>query len=289
MTAIIARNEDIEQLANFLATCNAHNVQNIGYIGSNKEEILLALKEDFLQQNGELNFAVMKDKNQNIIGAIGLDIDDSSAEVWGPFSKNNELEIENELWDLLTLKFPYIKKFHFFINLENKKQQTFVNQIGAKNTGEHRILSLKREHFKTSDNGSLEPFEMIDFNIFEQLHNEAFPNTYYDAKTIISRISKNHRLFILKNNNELIGYAYFEVEPEFCEANLEYIAIHSDYQNQGYGTKILNEVLNKIFKYPEINDLILCVSNQNSQANRVYEKVGFENKSELFSYTFSRI
>lgn len=289
MTANIARNEDIEKLADFLANCNAQKKQNIGYIGNKKEEILLALKDDFLQQNGELHFAVMKDKNQNIIGAIGLDIDDSSAEVWGPFSKNNGLEIENELWNLLNLKFPHIKKFHFFINLENKEQQIFAKQIGAKNTGEHRILSLKRKRFNTNDNENLQPFKMTDFDTFEQLHNEAFPNTYYDAKTIISRISKNHQLFVYKKNNELIGYAYFEVEPEFCEANLEYITIHSDYQNQGYGTKLLTEVLNKIFKFPEINDLILCVSNQNSQANRVYEKVGFVNKSELLSYTFSRV
>lgn len=204
MKATIARNEDIEKLANFLATCNVEKSQNIGYIGSNAQEILSELKEDFLQRNGELPFAIMKDKAHHIIGAIGLDMDGDCAEVWGPFSKHKELHIENELWHLLIQKFSHIRHYQFFIHVDNLKQQTFVEQIGAKNTGEHRILSLKREHLNAENDEGLLPFDMTDFNFFEQLHNHSFPNTYYDAKTIISRISKNHRLLVLKNNHEFI-------------------------------------------------------------------------------------
>lgn len=39
MKATIARNEDIEKLANFLATCNVEKSQNIGYIGSNAQSL----------------------------------------------------------------------------------------------------------------------------------------------------------------------------------------------------------------------------------------------------------
>ena len=213
MKAEMAVKEDIEQLAHFLVKCSSKKTQNIGYVGDNEEGIIKTLHQDFLNLNEELAFAIMKDDMQQIIGAIGLDIDDSTAEVWGPFSEYDSFDNEKELWNLLLRRFPHVQQFQFFINIENKKQQVFVNQIGAKNTGEHRILSLKREHFAVSDKEELQLYKTNDFATFEQLHSEAFPNTYYDAKTIVSRISENYQLLILKENDTLIGYAYFEVEP----------------------------------------------------------------------------
>jgi len=81
----------------------------------------------------------------------------------------------------------------------------------------------------------------------------------------------------------------FEVSPAFGKASLEYVAIHPHYQNRGYGTALQTAVLEQLFEYESINDLTLCVSNTNDQANRVYEKVGFRLKDELISYTLQRI
>ena len=289
MRAEIAIKENIEQIAKFLAKCNNKKTQNVGFVGDNEKGIIAALHQDFLKTNEELAFAIMKDDMQKIIGAIGLDIDDKTAEVWGPFSECDGFDIENELWNLLLQKFSHLQQFQFFIHVKNEQQQVFITQLGAKKTGENRILSLKREHFSAKDKVELQLYKPNNFANFEKLHNETFPNAYYDAKTIVSRISKNYQLLILMENEMLIGYAYFEVEPLFGEASLEFIAIHPQYQNKGYGTKFLNAVINEMFKFPELDDLILCVSNSNSRANRVYEKVGFQNESELRSYTLTLV
>ena len=84
MNAGIALKEDIKQLAHFLVKCSGNNTQKIGYVGDNEEGIITTLQEDFLITEEELAFAIMKDDRQNIIGAIGLDIDDNTAEVWEP-------------------------------------------------------------------------------------------------------------------------------------------------------------------------------------------------------------
>ena len=90
---------------------------------------------------------------------------------------------------------------------------------------------------------------------------------------------------MLKNDaEELLGYAYYEINVEMGEASLEYIAISSQAQNQGLGTMLLKEALTEMFSFPQITEIQLCVDNTNSQANHVYLKAGFEPKDILFSF-----
>ena len=63
--------------------------------------------------------------------------------------------------------------------------------------------------------------------VFEQfiaLHNHVFSNTYYDGNEIIERLSNTNKLFVSMKNDKLEGYVYVEVNPEFQEANIEFIA-----------------------------------------------------------------
>ncbi|MCM3771250.1 N-acetyltransferase [Priestia aryabhattai] len=160
-----------------------------------------------------------------------------------------------------------------------------MNEIKAKKNGEHLILEIKERNFDKVNEMKSEPFKHSDFQALETLHNTVFPNTYYDAKTMIKRLNDGNRLKILKNiSNELQGYAYFEVDTEMAEASSEYIGISRDAQNQGLGTMLLKEVLTEMFLFPQINEIELTVDRPNSQANRVYMKVGFEAKDILISY-----
>ena len=60
--------------------------QHIGYCGESKEGIYDTLTSDFSDLELANSFLVAY-QDEEIIGAIGLDIDleDRSAEVWGPF------------------------------------------------------------------------------------------------------------------------------------------------------------------------------------------------------------
>ena len=56
--------------------------------------------------------------------------------------------------------------------------------------------------------------------VFEQfivLHNNIFPNTYYEGNEIIERLSDTNKLFVSMKNGKLEGYVYVEVNPSFMK------------------------------------------------------------------------
>ncbi|SOC39874.1 GNAT family N-acetyltransferase [Ureibacillus acetophenoni] len=286
---VLSKATDFEELAQFLSTENKEITSHIGYCGEKVEEIYQTLKEDFIDENGEPDFLIARNDSGEIVAAIGIDADETSGEVWGPFNQTTSYELQHELFEKLLTSHPHIQTFQFFNNKENTMQCTYMDKISASKTGEHLILIVQSENFEGVQKFKSTSFQQSDFLAFQQLHKELFPNTYYDAAIIVGRISEHHVLKILKNEfDEVLGYAYYEVDPAMGEASLEYIGISSNAQNKGLGTLLLREVLTEMFSYSQISEIQLCVDNTNSQANHVYFKVGFETKYVLVSYEMNR-
>lgn len=285
----VEKAKDLKELSLFLAHMNKQPESHIGYCGESEGSICEALEEDFLTENGDINFYLSRANTGEIIGAIGVDIDETSAEVWGPFNKSSSLPLQLELWNALLIEYPKVRDFQFFINQENTLQQSFMQEIKAKESGEHLVLEIRKGNFTKVLDRRSNPFTQSDYDEFEKLHSELFPNTYYDASTIVGRINRYNVLIILRgNSNELQGYAYFEVDPETAEASLQYIGISVTSRNQGLGTLLLKEALTEMFLHPRIETIQLTVENINDQAHTVYRRAGFEQKHTLISYRFNR-
>ncbi len=277
--------QGFKELSLFLADMNRKKESHIGYCGEQPDEILQTLQEDFVDENEDVPFFIARDHTDAIVAAIGLDIDASYAEVWGPFNQTASMDIQAALWNALTKANPSVDTYSFFINQENVRQQVFVEKLGAKKKGEHLKLLINKHDFDQVQVIKSTPFEQEDFNAFEPLHNETFPNTYYDAQTIVERLSDENILKVLKNElSELQGYAYFEVDPDMAEASLEYIGISKAFQNKCLGTMLLKEAVSKMFTFPNIKEIALVVENINSPANHMYVKAGFKQEDILINY-----
>lgn len=264
---------------------NQQKETHIGFCGEKSEEIYETLKEDFVDENGDVKFWRVRNDLGEIVAAIGLDIDGETGEVWGPFNQTSSVKLQHELWTQLLNANPTVQSFYFFINQENIQQQKFMNELQIEQDGEHLSLEIKKEDFNQVQQMKSIPFVQSDFEAFQKLHDETFPNTYYDAETIRERLSRENFLRVLKSESgELQGYAYFEIDPEMSEASLEYLGVSNDFQNKGIGTLILKETLAEMFSYPEINEILLTVDNENDQANHIYRKAGFKTKNVLMSY-----
>jgi ribosomal protein S18 acetylase RimI-like enzyme len=291
MTITITPPLDIEELASFLAEVNDELSQHSGYCGSDKESILHDLSHEFSDLDLANSFAVAYEDGI-IVGAMGLDIDkdDLSAEVWGPFLKNRgeDLELAEGLFTKVVSysKIP-VKNFFFFINNENKIAKEFILNLGGIEKGNHYILQAKRDEFEKTI--QIEKYDTAFEDSFSEIHETAFPTTYYNAKKIISRLDEHNQLLIIKNGEtEIRGYVYVEAEPEYGQGSIEYVAVSDQFRKQGIGTKLIQAALNHLFSYETIKDVSLSVEKENEKAIHLYEAAGFKRKHELIDLRMER-
>ena len=280
--------QNYTQLANFIAELNRQKQYHIGYCGENVQEIEQTLRTDF-----SCEAFILAINEQEIVGAIGLDLDEigNGAEVWGPFIKTNEgtEQILEVMWQELLKYHTDIKHFSFFINEENVIGQYFMQMIGANCTGNHQILHLKKENFQVDSLMNSTLFNNHYFKAFAELHHKVFPNTYYNADAIVNRLNAENELIVLANDDYTIkGYVYIEVDCNHHEASIEYIAIAPPFQGNGLGTELLKIAMNRIFTEHQIEEVKLCVDSNNSRAINLYIAAGFEVKYELSSFCLVR-
>ncbi len=288
MTITIKSPHDIDELASFIAEVNNEQNQHIGYCGTDKKSILHDLTHDFSDLNIAKSFAVAYEDG-SLVGAIGLDIDkdDLSAEVWGPFIKDNsKLTLAENLFEQVISysKIP-LNTYYFFINKENNIGKEFVLNLGGIKGGNHYILQAKRDDFDEAYHEEIEKYDGAFEDSFLDIHETAFPTTYYNAKKIISRINKHNQLLILKNGStEIKGYVYVEAEPEQGQGSIEYVAVSNKFRKQGIGTKLIQAALGHLFSYETIMDVTLCVEKENDKAIHLYQAAGFNRKHELIDF-----
>ncbi|MDW0115961.1 N-acetyltransferase [Sporosarcina thermotolerans] len=274
-----------KDLAIYLANMNTQTSQHVGYCGESKEEIYDTLTSDFSDLDLENSFMVAYEKEE-IVGAIGLDIDleDRSAEVWGPFLSEAYIHtaLVNELWEKVTaLSASQVDRYNFFLNRENAYAKEFSISHGGESTGQHTVLVAKKNEWgRVVDEGVIE-YDSAYEEGFEELHGQAFPSTYYSAQTIFERLSEQNQLFIATCGDQLTGYVYIEADPLHGEGSIEYIAVSDQFRKRGIGKKLLSFAVNQLFAYEEIEEISLCVDNENENAIRLYQAAGFGVKHEL--------
>lgn len=285
MTFVIESPRRTKDLATYLAKMNTETSQHIGYCGEAIEEILDTLTSDFSDLDLANSFMVAYEKEE-IIGAIGLDIvlEERSAEVWGPFV-NDELihtDLVNELWEKVTaLSASRVDRYNFFLNCENEYAKQFSISHGGKSQGRHTVLAAKKSEWEKIVEGGVKEYNSAYKDDFVELHEQAFPSTYFSAQTIFGRLSEENQLFITASDEQLTGYVYIEADPQHGEGSIEYIAVSDRFRRQGIGKKLLTFALDKLFAYEDIKEISLCVDNGNEKAIRLYLAAGFKVKHEL--------
>ena len=104
--------DQLDEAAWFIAELNMNKKFHIGYCGTDKEDILSDLHEDFIENEHVSVFVSRRDNA--IAGLIGFDSYDGIAEVWGPFSREQQMENLLKLWHFATAGLTQIKEFLFF-------------------------------------------------------------------------------------------------------------------------------------------------------------------------------
>lgn len=110
----------------------------------------------------------------------------------------------------------------------------------------------------------------------EREHGEWTEDTVY--KRICQMISREDSFgLVMTENDIIIGFVlgYFEQFDDGKTYNLMEIVIADEYQNQGYGTKLMNELERKVKNMGAFMISLQAVNDNNH--DRFYGRLGFEN------------
>lgn len=96
-------------------------------------------------------------------------------------------------------------------------------------------------------------------------------NSFIDKENVLKELSNNpfSKYLIYQENNEIIGYLYYSDIYDRVEINQ--IEINSIHRNCGYGSKLLEYLINSVNK-----NITLEVNKENKYAIKLYKKYNFK-------------
>ena len=113
-----------------------------------------------------------------------------------------------------------------------------------------------------------------DFEIIKDRLQEEFDEFWTPGGLFSELKNENTKYIVLKENNNILGFAGIWITPDTVELNN--IVIKKDLRGKGY-SKVLLEKLIEISKETSREIFTLEVSEENVVAINLYKKYGFEN------------
>lgn len=284
---------DLKKISRFISKMNSHSKHHVGYCGTEAVEIEHTLLNDFSDLPFEESFLCAYEGDV-LIGVLGFDYDKETAEaeLWGPFiSNDNWEEVANLLWDTMLKNFPLpLRRIYGFYNVENLAGKWFKDLQGANFEGEHSIMTILSENISLNLPTPITIDQIHNYYIeeFKELHKQEFPNAYFSAEDIINRQGEVQKLFIATNQQQFYGYVFCEVNPEFGEGDIHFLAVSSTARKKGVGTQLIKKCLEFFYSFHTIKEITLSVNSENQAAIRVYLKAGFYEKHRLKFLSLNR-
>ena len=127
---------------------------------------------------------------------------------------------------------------------------------------------------------SMQTDDLRDLLIIEQM-NSSFPWT-------CSQFTEAHNyIYVLVCEGVVIGFV--ALTQSYDQAELQNFSIHQDYQNQGYGRRLLEFAFQHLSR--DVKQIFLEVRVSNFTAIRLYHNLGFEeigNRRDYYQTEFGR-
>jgi ribosomal protein S18 acetylase RimI-like enzyme len=283
------KTDEVDRVANFISEINSVEESHIGYCGRDPKEIAHSLREDISDIPCDNSFLTVYEEG-GLIGVLGFDADleSDSAEIWGPFVKEDRWDIVNPLWNKLIELMPEeINSISLFPNKQNKQVLQLASDFSFTSHSDQTILNFNRNRMAELEEVPALELKEEYFTEMKQLHDQSFPDTYYNGQQIIDRLNEDRKVFIIVKNGHLSGYIYVEAQPEYGEASIEFFAVEESNRGKGIGSKLLTVALNWLFTFESIESITLCVNSSNQNAINLFKKVGFQHIHDLCFFTKS--
>ena len=114
-----------------------------------------------------------------------------------------------------------------------------------------------------------------------EINRECFPNVRASDEKM-TRLFRTGEVFLDVYCNAVLGFVVCE-RFVYEQPRLVIIAVLPDYQKQGIGKKLLDEVI-EFYRIEGCQSLTLTVNSKNARAIKMYENAGFRHVSLLKEY-----
>ena len=194
-------------------------------------------------------------------------------------------ETAGGLFAAIREKLPKETQCNFFFPKQNRRCAAFLEAQHAKREVNEYGLLLLRGHEKNlaASEGVAELIEE-DSAEFAALHDAVFPEVYISGKEILAAIGRDRKVYVLKKDGKLLAYGVLQRRSETRSA-AEIVGVREGYRHQGYGRRILNELIRRAFADEKTEKLDLIVDCDNENAMKLYFDLGFETEFENYCYT----
>ncbi|MEJ2636090.1 MAG: GNAT family N-acetyltransferase [Calditrichia bacterium] len=148
-------------------------------------------------------------------------------------------------------------------------------------------LEYRIREVQATDAALLNSFLQMMVRDSEYLEFEAddFNHSRDEEEKIIRECAdaKNCLMLLAENNQQIIGYAGIRVSTQgiMPYVGVFGIAVHKEYQHQGIGSGLMNEVLGWARESSGLKKIILAVFEDNINAIKLYESAGFRKEGVL--------
>lgn len=127
-----------------------------------------------------------------------------------------------------------------------------------------------------------------------EMHVEWRPDIFVSVEDVIEKeryetLVENEDIYIIKEAEIIVGYAMLERKERKSHGmhyrkiiNIEAIAIDEKYRGKGYGTALINYIID-VAKKENCTDLYLTVNEENEDAIKLYEKIGMRVRNIAYS------
>ena len=268
-----AKDCEISQIVSLVAEINSNPKSRCLQVDVEQESILAEFKE--LDAPLSEVFLVAR-QGQEIVGALGLDLDREGECVWllGPFSHTST--INEALLSAAYKSLPdWVKKLRQYFDERSVKLIELHENHWFRTTSLNYQYKAQAADFTASLDEATSFIEGKEEEAFRKLHELHFPQTWLSASAILERNGKDIAVFVTKEKEELSGYVCASIHPTNIEGTVEYVAVKESFRSKGLGGKLMNRALYWLFIERKVKSVQLVVEAQKKGAHRLYERCGF--------------
>ncbi len=272
----IIQYSEFRKVADFIAKLNIEAESFCLHCGETSATVL----EDMLDKHKRNELYLFKWEEKGAIKAVfGGECDEDGKRfwLWGPFIDKPEdwFVIAERLYEHLWQLFPDIEKLYTYNDEANVRAYRFFQSKDFAFKDENTFLYEIVAENVSSESSEIEVinFNSAYFESLNELHNKAFPNTYYTTKEMTELNQVENQLWIIPQNNTAIsGYILASKQPE--GGYIHFVAVHEAERKKGYATALMQKAILWLFNEKKVPAVFLTVVESNN-AKRLYQKLGF--------------